>query len=234
MPYQAGDILVRAVMSNANGLVDDQFVNDFAFRQALEQTPAEMLALVSRVNSFYNGTGEELNIVSHYISTSVNRAATHRMDLYRIAAGGLGSPILSVPWLGPGAPIAAAENLPNEVAAVVSFHADLTGVLEESGATRPKARRRGRLYVGPLGDNALSGDIPNPLFSDTFLGTLRHGITDVAAGNDVAGQGGAFSVWSREDQELRRVIGGWTDNAPDTLRKRGQASTARVVFGGSL
>lgn len=231
MAYQDGDILVRAVMSNANGLVADEFVNDFAFTKSLAQTAPELLALVDRVDSFYNDDATNGFSVGEFISETVNRAATHRMDLYRIAAGGLGSPLLSVPWLGPVAPIPGSHNLPNEVACVVSFHADLTGVLEEVGTIRPKARRRGRLYIGPLIPEATDQANPNPGANTVLLQALREGIVRIASTNDDAGSGGAFGVWSRVDQVVRRAVGGWTDNAMDTQRRRGQESTARVTFG---
>lgn len=231
MAYQDGDILIRAIMTNDNGLIEDSFINDFAFTKSLPQSSAEIDELFTRVSNFYRQDDTEGFAVSEFISTSVSRAVTHELVAYRIQAGGLGSPIASEPWLGPVAPISGSFNLPNEVAMCVSFHADLTGVLEESGATRPKARRRGRLYVGPLIREAVQAHLPNPVLNPTFGVALREGIGRIMDANDDAGSGGSFGVWSRKDATVRVVTGGWTDNAPDTLRKRGQKSSARVTFG---
>lgn len=253
MAYQDGDILVRAVMHNVTGIPADDIVNDFAFTASLEQDDAQWLNLVSRVDDFYNTAASNTVRVGSYMSDAINRAATHRMDGYRIVSGALGSPIFSTAWLGPATMVPGADRLPNEVAACLSFHADLDGVVEEEAGTssipsteeaidqgaptthpghaRPRARRRGRLYIGPLINNTILHTTPNPRMSDGFLLAMREGGVRLIDGNDDAGSGGSWGVWSRRDQQVHVITGGWTDDAIDTQRRRGVKAAARVLWG---
>lgn len=229
MAYTPGSVLVRAVMTSVTGLVEDQIVNDFAFEGGDVLDAAERSAIFSNVDRFYREPGTLLVSVGHYISRAISRAATHRLDMYQISAGGLGSPIDSIPWLGPDDP-GNDQGVPTECAAVLSFHADFAGAVEEAaGGSRPKARRRGRLFIGPLHLNAVQSGTPPFRIHPDFLLTLRE------AGNRLIAESGAnltpWSVWSRVDATLRPVVGGWTDDAPDTQRRRGVNPTGRTVWG---
>lgn len=228
MPTTPKDILVRTIMQGSTGLPEDRYVNDFAFRYVglLPPTNAQLLLLFGAVDGFFNDVQAGGNRVSHFIGEAVNRAVTHEMEFVDISIGG--SPRLSEPWLGPAVPIFANNNLPTEVAGVLSFHGNLTGIPEEVGATRPKARRRGRLYIGPLITASVAFATANPFLNGSFTTCLRQ-----AAGamqDEAAASLFEWSVWSRANNELYQVVGGWTDNAPDTQRRRGIESTARVTF----
>lgn len=230
MATSASDILIRAVMQSTSGLPQDVIVNDFAFHQiAGVPTDAELTELGALVSDFYRADVATGQCVSDYIGESVNRGATHELQYYTITAGAMGSPRFTEDWLGPTAP-AVTDNLPTECAAVISFHADLTGVLEESGATRPRARRRGRLFIGPLTLGAVTIGDPQPVLNTTFRTTMQQAMTNMCLNAQSNPQPANFSVWSRSDNVLREVVGGWTDNAPDTQRRRGQAATARATF----
>lgn len=221
-------MLVRAEMQAASGLPADRIVNDFAFQSAGAPTTGDVDAMFAAVDHFFRTSQSLGKAVGSYISGQVNRSATHTLSAYHIVAGPLGSPFREDPWLGPVA-AEVATGLPTEVAGVLSFHADLTGIPEESGATRPKARRRGRVFVGPLTTSAITNTDPPYVLSSSFLLTLREAAVDLLDEADAAGV--PWCVWSREDATLRPVVGGWTDNAPDTQRRRGFAATVRTVWG---
>lgn len=228
MTYSAGDTLVRAVMTAQSGLVRDEIVNDFAFTCLTgAPTGTDLTNLFNVVNGFYRDTQSNGHAVGEYISNIVNRSATHLLEAYKIQVPPMGSPIATTSWLGPVTAAATSGN-PAECAAVLSYTADLTGVLEESGATRPRARRRGRLYIGPLINAAIQTTTPPYMLETDFLQTLRQAATAMYAAAD--GQNWRWSVWSRKDQLLRGVVGGWTDNAPDTQRRRGPDATTRVAW----
>lgn len=116
----------------------------------------------------------------------------------------------------------AAGGLPEEVAVCFSFR----GVLA-SGA--PAARRRGRVYLGPL----------NNLVLDADSGTNRSRVaiafaTDVfeayeAAWGALTTAGNVHEVWSSANDEGYTVVQAWMDNAFDTQRRRGAAPTSRTV-----
>lgn len=114
---------------------------------------------------------------------------------------------------------------PYEVAAALSFY-----------SVRNLPRRRGRLFLGPLTSSvSATGDInDDPQVSVAFR-QLMTAAADALA-TDVASAGGdgavAWSIYSPTDGQARPVTHAWMDNAFDTIRARGSASTARttVVF----
>lgn len=228
MAYSAGDTLVRAVMEAASGLPEDRVINDFAFHQAAAVNDADIAAMFALVDEFFRTPTATTFVVSEYISSWINRSATHALQAYKIVDGPLGSPIAEDPWLGPVARRAGSNNLPAEVACVLSFHADLTGVAEEAGAIRPKARRRGRLFIGPLVDLTVTGGDANVVVQPGFRSTLQSAAVRLMDNSEADHP---WSVWSRKDKVLRPVVGGWTDNAIDTQRRRGPAATARSTWG---
>lgn len=228
MPYEDGDFLIRTVMSTTSGLPEDVIVNDFAVRfDGGTPTSTELEAAMGNVGDFFRGTNLGSGTVGTYISDDVSRAATHTIQAYQILAGPLGSPALEIDWLGPTTE-AGSESMPREVCGVLSFHGDLTGIAEEAGATRPKSRRRGRIFVGPLGKNAISVSDNPPVLAPLFTGALRSHATQLY--DDLQANLATWSVWSRANSELYPVVAGWTDNAPDIQRRRGQAPTLRTVF----
>lgn len=230
MAYAPGDVLVRTIMSAASGLVEDQVVNDFAFHYDVVGNDTQLNFLMDLCGDFFRLTYTGGFSVGQFISNQVSRAATHEIQAWRLHAGPLGSPDLTKAWLGPVA-ASDADGLPTEVAGCLSFHASLTGVLEEVGATRPRARRRGRIYVGPLTVEAVDTTAPPYVLNPSFTGTLREAAVRLGsfAGNELS-TGEGWGVWSRADQTVRKVVGGWTDNAPDTQRRRGFSPTVRNVF----
>lgn len=250
MAYRPGDTLVRAVMEASTGLPTDRVVNDFAYTGALPLVGGGIDAVVGAIDGFYNAGATGPDRLSWYLSAFISRAATHHLEFYRIVDGPLGSPFHIRPWLGPANPGFSPTFFPPEVSAVLSFHADLVDVAEfgapeaipstdaaidqgapatHVGTPRPKARRRGRVFVGPLNNAALNEDTPTCPLSAAFTLALRSAgsrlITDLAS-DGVNGWG----VWSRRDKAVRLVTGGWTDDAPDIQRRRGITPTTRALW----
>lgn len=228
MAYTAGDVLVRAVMTATSGLPADAVINDFAFQAAAAPTAADVDNMFAAVDGFYRSVTGGGQAVGQYISNQVNRGATHELQAFHIVAGPMGSPFRSDPWLGPPT-VLSGPGLPTEVAGVLSFHADLTGAVEESGATRPRARRRGRVYIGPLITSAVNTGAAPYRLADAFTLAVREAAVrtmDLGNANAVP-----WCVWSRADATLRPVVGGWTDDAPDIQRRRGTSPLTRVVWG---
>lgn len=228
MTYAAGDTLVRAIMQASTGLPADQIVNDWAFYYLAGAPDAAAYQDVEDVVSgFYRDTQANTHAVGEYISPYVDRAATHELASYQMAYPTMGSPAHTSAWLGPVTP-AAANPFPAECAAVLSFQADYTGILEHSGTTRPRASRRGRVYIGPLMTNALETTTPPYMLDTTFLQTLRQAAIAMRAAAELVGW--RWVVWSRKLQTVNAVVGGWTDNAPDTQRRRGPKASTRVTY----
>jgi hypothetical protein len=230
MAYTLGDYLIQARMTSTSGLPEDVVINDFALHFVAPPSTPELEEAMNIVGEFYRQGATAADRVGSYIGSGVDRGATHELAAYQIVSGPLGSPVLTVDWLGPVAPLTA-ENLPLEVAACLSFHGTLTGVMEEElDGDRPRARRRGRIYVGPLTTDAVDVTQFQPKLTAAFTAALRSNATNLADALQAATQPAEWSVWSRRDVVLHEVVGGWTDNAPDTQRRRGQAPSSRTVF----
>lgn len=225
--YTTRDFLIQTRMTVQSGLPADEIVNDFAVRFIDNPTQAELTQVMSDVGNFFSAGAVQNDRVGTWISGWVNRGATHRIAAYQIVDGPLGSPEFEMNWLGPSAN-ADPNSLPQELAACLSFHADLTGYPEEAGPTHPKARRRGRIYVGPLTSTAVdTGQFAARLAGPFTLALRARG---GQMGRDILSHGAEWCVWSRAAQDLYPVVAGWTDDAPDTQRRRGVAPTARIVF----
>lgn len=109
--------------------------------------------------------------------------------------------------------------LPEEVAACLSFRANL-----ESG--QPPARRRGRIYLGPLSTDVMA-DIGRSVLTGTFMDDMLAAYE--AAWAELTDAGLSHSVWSPTDGVGRPVVSAWMDNAFDTQRRRGVRATVRTT-----
>lgn len=223
------------------GIPEDDVVNTWHFDtgQAFPTNDVAS-ALNGHVAASYNdaaqGGGAGAKLLSFY-GPQVSRAVLPTVKTYSEELGG--SPLAVDTMLAMPAAVGGIA-LPDEVAAVLSFHADLAGVPEEQpdgadagvGVDRLRSRRRGRVFLGPFGDNAITG---NPA---RIHGNLGSAMVDLAVRmgnitNAVLTNGAVdakWVVWSKKDGVPRNVVGGWRDDAFDTIRKRGVAPLARSIF----
>lgn len=225
-------------MPNVSGLPEDDFVTDWSFKAA--GTGDSFLdGITDSIISFFN-TANTTNDVNFYLSSVVSRVASaasfEAYDLTGALDGSPhGSPFYVRSWTV-DTPPSSAEEFPNEVALVSTLWASGYADVPESQANpsppppviRPRARYRGRIYLGPLND-ATAGSAP-------VSGDLRPGAVFLTDMSDawfrfMDERGGDFAVWSRADEVLRLVApdGRITmDDAYDTQRRRGAARTTRT------
>lgn len=116
-----------------------------------------------------------------------------------------------------------AFNTPLEVACCLSYQGAKVSGLD-------MASRRGRIYLGPLGDIANGGGstttFPAPPSAwVTRIVTAAHQLTV-----DTIGNGWEWVVYSRKNNTSTAIINGWVDNAWDTQRRRGNAPSSRVTW----
>jgi hypothetical protein len=249
----ANETLVRVTTFSTSGLPRDRFVNDFAWIASGALTQSICDDIADDINtSFYNQVTAGISI-DKMLSPVVDRSANKRQfDFYDVSGalggGSVGSPAFQA-FRTVGAHLGGADGLPSQIAACVSFHADTTGLVElgpvvttlptpdraqdmgapatHSGHTKPKSRRRGRVYIGPL-DNAqvtTAGTGGEALFVFGAQGALQG-----AGAGLLADSPGEWAVWSRRDAAMQPVIGGFVDNAPDTVRHRASKANGRVTF----
>jgi hypothetical protein len=113
----------------------------------------------------------------------------------------------------------AGSPLPPEVAVCCSFNGDYV-----SGASQ--ARRRGRVFLGPLNTAALTTD--GRLSSSLVTAVATAGGTLLTASNSASTW--AWIVYSPSGDTGYPVVDGWCDNAPDIQRRRGVDATTRTAF----
>ena len=112
------------------------------------------------------------------------------------------------------------DALPHECAVVLSFQAE-----RSSGI--PQARRRNRIFLGPIREPVVTSD----------------GRLDTAVATTIANAGDSLNVfmaattprtdwvvYSPTDITGDLVDNGWVDNAFDTQRRRGRKPTQRITF----
>jgi len=209
-------IRVMHVMQMFSGLPEDRIVNVFHFRGDGDYDTEAPLAR-ARVAAFFN-TASGTNSVSYYISALVLRTST-------VTSYDLDEPKPRVPTSAPVTLTAAGSlnGFPEEVACCLSYHSSVPPAIT--------ARRRGRVYIGPLNGTAVHfASTEAPARPETSF------IADLAASAGALVAAGAVDPkWcvrsSLPTENFQTINGGWIDNALDTQRRRGPDATSRTTWG---
>jgi hypothetical protein len=172
---------------------------------------ASWLAAGARLNSFYTAIGSYFsNVIANQVNVKYYDMADPAPRLP------IGTSLITV------SPTAAAQNLPEEVAVVLSFSA-----APVSGANM--ARRRGRIYLGPLnfsaitsstGDSLVQVNPPYRTAIATAATAMANTTTSVAA----------WVVYSQADNAPYFIKSGWIDVQPDVQRRRGHKLSGRTTW----
>lgn len=214
-----------------SGIPSDAVENTFSWIMPGALLLTDITEIHSALAEFYNTTPVGgTNPVAGYIGETATRSAS-TMTTYAIPStpGPLGPPVdISTFFLA--AHVASTMDLPSEVACALSFHGDYAGLAEFGSGSRPRARVRGRIYLGPLVNvtttsvqvDAVTGRVKPSL-------TMRNDITAAAARlrDRAASQ---WAVWSRKNNALYPVVNGWVDDAFDIQRRRGEKALSRTAF----
>lgn len=220
-------------LNRSSGVAKDASVN--VFHLATPTVSAgSMPAWGAAIGGFYNG-------VIAAMSPAVSRASlAHTVDfslVNRNAAGAGDDTTSPIVYSHPFSTLATIqggfEPLPSEVALCLSYRTEnALNFPEAAGLLRPRSRRRGRMFLGPLNVGVLGRTAANNaeftvatrnLVITAFLAMID-GLRDGGAGPNHA----AFVVYSPSDNSYRAVDWCHIDNAPDTVRGRGEASSSRV------
>jgi len=215
--------LAQVILKSVSGLSEDIYVNTFAFSDGATSflTNAAATEIVTNLTSFYNTThAPGLAPIAADISSNVSRTANDStIKIYDFL-----DPSPRVPYGTSTFTLGAAASgagLPSEVALCLSFQgAKISG--------QDQARRRGRVYIGPLGSTkttSVSGDLrPNNALINELVGagTFLSTVTFTS--------GLEWCVYSRTGNQFVPVTSGWVDDAFDTQRRRGKRATFRTTF----
>ena len=112
--------------------------------------------------------------------------------------------------------------IPAEVSVVLSFHGSPL-------AGEPAARRRGRIYLGGCGNPTAQATLSSPpRVASAVNDDVRNGASQLLT--DSATLLMPWVVWSPTNASFTEVVAGWTDNEPDTQRRRGVGATLRTTW----
>jgi hypothetical protein len=203
-----------------SGLPKDQFVNTFHFIGATDTGPT-LDPLGEAVKAFYANTftGSSTSVGSWMGFTSSSPGA--RIKIYDIADPPHAPPRWDETYT-PGAHGASAGNhLPTELAVCLSYSAAFPISVD------PK-RRRGRIYVGPMGVSALeTSTSTDAMVKDTVQNVIKGAALGFAALAVTAGYD--WAVYSPTDGAAYSITNVYVDNAWDIQRRRGLKATTRVA-----
>lgn len=212
-------IRIQVVLPFQSGLPRDVATNTFTFDN-VTSTPEVCAAIAGgRLETFYNvAPPPSVSPIAAYLSGVINRSQC-RMVAYDLDDPQPRVPIWELDWvLG----AAGGDNAPNELAAVASFQGD-----RQPGV--PQARRRGRVYLGPLKIGVVATNTgtntptPNTAFSQTIANACDRLAT--ASNGDAM-----WVVRSSVSGGMAQITNGWVDNDFDTQRRRQPRASSRILW----
>lgn len=215
MPITSDDYMVQVEHRMQSGIPADDVVNTFAVRWEGGGVPlvADFEALRLNINNFFYNLGSNI-LAAPMLATG----SSHGVKIYRLI-----DPTPRVPvWEGAfGLNIGiSSTGLPSEVAICNSFAADVA-----SGQSA--ARRRGRVFLGPIAASAAAAGTdgfrrPSTLTMQTIADASETLLDNLAVDSWV------WCVWSRTANELNPVVRGWVNDEFDTQRRRQPGALTRV------
>lgn len=187
-----------------SGLPEDVAVNVF---HSICDDNAEAVAFAEAIVTFY--TTIDGTILSNQISAAADACSVTTYDLSQ--------PEPRVPIdVNTFTLVPSGSSIPNEIALCLSFE----------GAPLPgsdPARRRGRVFLGPLGGINDSTTSRPQAARIAEVQAAAQALLDNATG-------AAWAVYSTVDAQTVPVASGWIDNEYDTMRSRGRKATTRATF----
>lgn len=212
---------VTATLPTISGDPLDWSSNSFTFAvDAVDSTSiADAMATVA---DFYthaisaHSIGQQLGL---QLSRATNACVLRCYDISAHLDGTPhGSPVGLSTFTLPAA-VETGPSLVEGLAVVGSFHSAYGTDVEFGTGTRPRARDRGRIYLGPLSLDWVTEDATTHRVSVTpsmrtilcnalnYMRTNPHGLC-------------VWSVWSRAKATALPVVGGWVDDRFDYQRRR--------------
>lgn len=204
-------IRAQVILENTSGRPENRVVNTWHF--LIQDT-----LLLPNVDLMF------AELVAFYNAIDVNLGA-QLSGVWSIKWYSLNEPAPRTPFQVNNPPnlVVSSTALPAEVAVCLSYKA-----VQPSGV--PSARRRGRLYIGPLSNGWLSATVtPDVRPDNTRLVALRDAAQTILDHSRTATTWD-WALWSPTDTVARPIVGGYVDNAFDTQRRRGVEATNRTAL----
>jgi hypothetical protein len=208
-------IRAMAVFQGGSGLPEDRFVNTFHFLSP-QAYAGDRTIVADAVAGFYT-TAYSSKTVGGYLSPYVIRG--FQVRTYDLDTPGPGrEPYVKTYTLGVMMTDGAVPlgNMVEEASVCLSYRA----------IPPYTARRRGRIYIGPLNTGAISAATSTS--PSRVAGQFSTCIKNAALALVNTGLG--WSVHSTKDGTYNLIHDGWVDDAFDTQRRRGAAVGNRNVW----
>jgi len=216
-------VRVMFVGQGASLLPEDRFVNVFHFHDPVVGDPAAaILSCTNVLEDLLTAPVSGGNALSSFISPYVSRTAT----------------LIAYDMLMPKPRIPYPRSITLAAAVGGGYAEEAAIVLSTHGAPPITARRRGRMYFGPLSDSATCiAPGTTSLPARPSSASAAHVVQALTAfGAALILESGTIGMpWSIRstvpDENYVQITGGHVDNALDTQRRRGPSPTARLTFG---
>lgn len=229
MPATDNVVRAQVVLNKKSGLVRDAVTNTWHFNAGGSVSAADLTAIGDQLVNFYSAINAYL---SNTLSLVANAHVIKLTDLGDYDAppnpeSPQGPPDVNRTWTLVGS---GAASLPTEVAATLTLEAGSRSVSEEVGSTRPAARRRGRIFIGPLTTSVISAQATTqePLLSDAFRTAVLDAAVAMSTALAALTNPVAVGVLSKANNAVHNVVNYSMDNAFDTIRSRGNRASNRV------
>lgn len=224
---------VTVTFPHRSGLTEDQVVNTFTFAREAEWDAASYANLETALTTFYNVTASgEAAAVGAFLGPQLSRSIAPTFRHYDVTDSLGGSVAGSPARVQPMALLVASSgtaSLPSEIAICLSFHSAYGTDVEFGVGARPRARDRGRIFLGPLNSGAVAtdGTTFRPKVQASIISAFIHSARVLAADTSY---GGTWVVWSRRAARVRNIVTVSVDDAFDVQRRRGEAPVVKTVW----
>lgn len=211
-----GDYQVQVELRTQTGIPADNIINTFAFQWVGSGDP-DFETLVGLIDDFYDEMGQDV-----FSNVLAGASGAHQVKIYDLTDPSPRPPV----HIGSFQQTGGTNPLPAEVAICASFQG-----IQEAGYSQ--ARRRGRVFIGPLRSATIgTGSDGYPRVSVGTRTAIATACSDLQANASAADW--AWCVWSRSDDELYIVNNGWIEDEFDTQRRRGPGPLTRSTWGAGI
>lgn len=221
---------VQHTYNHKSGLPQDGVVNTFYFHHPLDTWAGDTaLELAQVVVDFYDHAhpGQSVSLRT-FIAEATMAPLRHTVKVYDMADTEPRTPQIVHTTAGGGANNVVTP-MPSEVALCMSYRGALVSGLNP-------ARRRGRIYLGPLSSGIVTQDTagwsrPDPAYrADILLAAQGMNADALTEGWTWMCQSGAGTQTPVDlPHVFTPITHVWVDDAWDTQRRRGAPSTSRVT-----
>lgn len=212
-----GTALAQVRFARVGGLPQDIVINTFHFEtQGAEVTDTEADTIITKLIAFYvNSPGAGQTAPQGYMSNAIALSG-HEVRVYDLGDVEPRVPVRSETF---SLTLVQTNACPSEVALCISYSGDIV-----SGV--PAARRRGRIFFGPLSTGTLQtvagGEVRPTALVQSHLANAAFNLATAAGPVWVV----RSEVGTLMNTPIRNI---WVDNAFDTQRRRGADPTSRVT-----